>query len=96
MIRYCLVGIAVLAFGVLYWALWRIVPRWFGYDFVPRKEKLSDGTVVTVVRLVRPRVGLDIRLMFGYFRSSRPKSLTRWRLWRLGHRPSSSIHPCAS
>ncbi|PIL33082.1 transporter [Ganoderma sinense ZZ0214-1] len=45
---YCLVGIAVLATGVLYWAWWRIVPRWFGYDFVPRKEKLSDGTVVTV------------------------------------------------
>ena len=37
--------------GVLYWALWRVVPRWFGYDFIPRKEKLSDGTVVTVVRL---------------------------------------------
>ncbi|KAI1787978.1 high affinity methionine permease [Ganoderma leucocontextum] len=45
---YCLVGIAVMAVGVLYWAIWRIVPRWFGYDFVPRKEKLSDGTVVTV------------------------------------------------
>ncbi|KAI1787977.1 high affinity methionine permease [Ganoderma leucocontextum] len=45
---YCLVGIAIMAAGVLYWALWRVVPRWFGYDFVPRKEKLSDGTVVTV------------------------------------------------
>ncbi|KAM5543600.1 hypothetical protein V8D89_002851 [Ganoderma adspersum] len=45
---YCLVGIAIMAVGVLYWALWRVVPRWFGYDFVPRKEKLSDGTVVTV------------------------------------------------
>nr|VWP01447.1 Transcriptional regulatory protein SEF1 [Ganoderma boninense] len=45
---YCLVGIAVMAAGVLYWACWRIVPRWFGYDFVPRKEKLRDGTVVTV------------------------------------------------
>ncbi|TBU22467.1 high affinity methionine permease [Dichomitus squalens] len=45
---YCLVGIAILAVGVLYWALWRVVPRWFGYEFVPNKEKLSDGTVVTV------------------------------------------------
>ncbi|KAM5542077.1 hypothetical protein V8D89_004387 [Ganoderma adspersum] len=45
---YCLVGIAVMVTGVLYWACWRIVPRWFGYDFVPRKEKLGDGTVVTV------------------------------------------------
>ena len=49
-----MVGIAVMATGVLYWACWRIVPKWFGYDFVPRKEKLADGTVVTVVRLVRP------------------------------------------
>ena len=39
-----------MAAGVVYWALWRVVPRWFGYEFVPRKEKLDDGTVVTVVR----------------------------------------------
>ncbi|OCH94013.1 amino acid transporter [Obba rivulosa] len=45
---YCLVGIAVMAFGVLYWAAWRVVPRWFGYEFLPRKETLSDGTVVTL------------------------------------------------
>ncbi|KAI0754054.1 high affinity methionine permease [Daedaleopsis nitida] len=45
---YCLVGIAVLVFGVLYWAAWRVVPRWFGYEFVPRKETLDDGTVVTL------------------------------------------------
>ena len=45
-----MVGIAILAVGVLYWALWRIVPGWFGYDFIPSKERLSDGTVVTVVR----------------------------------------------
>ncbi|KAI0353859.1 amino acid transporter [Trametes cingulata] len=45
---YCLVGIAVLVAGVLYWAAWRIVPRWFGYEYVSRKETLSDGTVVTL------------------------------------------------
>ncbi|OSD05040.1 amino acid transporter [Trametes coccinea BRFM310] len=45
---YCLVGIGVLAFGALYWAAWRLVPRWFGYEMVERKEALSDGTFVTV------------------------------------------------
>ena len=49
--RYCLVGIAVIASGIIYWALWRVVPKWFGYKFVPRKETLSDGTVVAVVRV---------------------------------------------
>ncbi|RDX42915.1 amino acid transporter [Lentinus brumalis] len=45
---YCLVGIAVMAVGVLYWAAWRILPGWFGYEYVPRKEKLEDGTTVTL------------------------------------------------
>ncbi|KAI0823463.1 amino acid transporter [Trametes gibbosa] len=45
---YCLVGIAIMAAGVLYWAAWRVVPRWFGYEYVSRKEKLKDGTVVTM------------------------------------------------
>ncbi|KAL4079817.1 amino acid transporter [Scleroderma citrinum] len=45
---YCLVGIGVLLFGVLYWAGWRIIlPRVFGYELVPRKETLDDGTVLT-------------------------------------------------
>lgn len=48
--RYCLVGIGVMAVGVLYWAVWRIaLPRVFGYELVPRKEKLEDGIVVTLV-----------------------------------------------
>ena len=48
--RYCLVGIAVMVAGVIYWAFWRIVfPRIFGYELVPTKEVLSDGTVVTIV-----------------------------------------------
>ncbi|KAG2067149.1 amino acid transporter [Suillus decipiens] len=46
---YCLVGIAIMLAGVLYWAAWRIIlPKVFGYEFVPRKETLDDGTVVTV------------------------------------------------
>ncbi|KAI0330740.1 amino acid transporter [Cubamyces sp. BRFM 1775] len=45
---YCLVGIAIMVTGVLYWAAWRVVPRWFGYEYVSRKETLSDGTVVTL------------------------------------------------
>ncbi|KAH9937972.1 amino acid transporter [Amylocystis lapponica] len=45
---YCLVGIAILATGVLYWAAWRKLPKLFGYEWVPRKETLDDGTVVTL------------------------------------------------
>ncbi|KAG2090015.1 amino acid transporter [Suillus discolor] len=46
---YCLVGIAVMFVGVLYWAAWRIMlPKVFGYELVPRKERLDDGTFVTV------------------------------------------------
>ncbi|KAG2142213.1 amino acid transporter [Suillus cothurnatus] len=42
-------GIAIMVVGVLYWAAWRIIlPKIFGYEFVPRKETLDDGTVVTV------------------------------------------------
>ncbi|KAL6306435.1 high affinity methionine permease [Sparassis latifolia] len=45
---YCIVGIGVMLFGVFYWAMWRVVPRWFGYKFVPRKDTLADGTVLTL------------------------------------------------
>ncbi|KAG1748473.1 amino acid transporter [Suillus paluster] len=46
---YCLVGISIMFAGVLYWAAWRILlPKVFGYELVPRKERLDDGTVVTV------------------------------------------------
>lgn len=62
---YCLVGIAIMAFGVLYWAAWRIVPRWFGYEYIPRKEKLSDGTTVTLVRSRSTlELGFRVRLAF--------------------------------
>jgi hypothetical protein len=47
---YCLIGIAVMFFGLLYWAVWRLVlPYAFKSRLVPRKEILEDGTVVTVV-----------------------------------------------
>ena len=47
---YCLIGIAVIAFGVLYWVVWQLVlPYVFKFRFVPRKEVLEDGTVVALV-----------------------------------------------
>ncbi|PCH35044.1 amino acid transporter [Wolfiporia cocos MD-104 SS10] len=46
---YCLVGIAIMVAGIFWWASWRVLPRLFGYEFVPRKEKLDDGTWVTLV-----------------------------------------------
>jgi L-type amino acid transporter 9 len=47
---YCLVGIAVLMLGVLYWAIWKLVlPYVFKFRLVPSKEVLRDGTVVTLV-----------------------------------------------
>ncbi|EGO04068.1 hypothetical protein SERLA73DRAFT_102414 [Serpula lacrymans var. lacrymans S7.3] len=46
---YCLVGIAIMVAGVLYWAAWRVImPVVFGFEYVPRKEALDDGTVVTL------------------------------------------------
>jgi hypothetical protein len=37
--------------GILYWAVWRIVlPKIFGYELVPNKVALDDGTIVNVVR----------------------------------------------
>lgn len=50
MSRYCLVGIGIMLVGVLYWAGWQILlPKVFGYELIPRKETLSDGTVITLV-----------------------------------------------
>ena len=50
--RYCLVGIAVMISGVIYWAVWRVIlPRIFKYKLVPNKVILDDGTVVNVVRI---------------------------------------------
>ncbi|KAF7797306.1 hypothetical protein EIP86_008501 [Pleurotus ostreatoroseus] len=53
---YCLVGIAIMVTGVLYWAGWRILlPKVFGYELVPRKETLDDGTVITLFSRRRVR-----------------------------------------
>ncbi|KZT62116.1 amino acid transporter [Calocera cornea HHB12733] len=46
---YPIVGIAIMVTGALYWAIWRVIlPGVFGYELIPTKERLSDGTVVTV------------------------------------------------
>ena len=51
LIRYCLVRIAVMVLGVIYWTVWRVVlPKIFGYELVPNKVILDDGTIVNVVR----------------------------------------------
>ena len=46
---YPLVGIGVITLGLLYWAAWRLLPGWLGYELVPRKWTLKDGTAVTLV-----------------------------------------------
>ena len=46
---YPIVGIAVLACGLVYWFLWRVVlPRVGGFKWRESKDTLYDGTVVTV------------------------------------------------
>ncbi|KAJ3555599.1 hypothetical protein NM688_g2484 [Phlebia brevispora] len=46
---YCLVGIAVMVFSIIYWGAWRVVLPWlFKYKLVPEKRVLKDGTWVTV------------------------------------------------
>ena len=48
---YCLIGIAILVGGALYWAAWKLVlPHVLGFRLVQTKEVLKDGTVVTLVR----------------------------------------------
>ncbi|KAI0294040.1 amino acid transporter [Multifurca ochricompacta] len=50
---YCLIGIAVMVVGMLYWAVWKLAfPYIFGFCLVPRKETLPDGTVVTLASLL--------------------------------------------
>ena len=51
---YCLIGIVVMLFGVLYWWVWQLVlPYIFKFRLVPTKEILKDGTVVMVVSQLR-------------------------------------------
>ncbi|KFY14152.1 hypothetical protein V492_02829 [Pseudogymnoascus sp. VKM F-4246] len=45
---YPIIGIAILLGGVVYWAVWRVlIPYLGGFEWVERKETLSDGTVYT-------------------------------------------------
>ncbi|KAM3424601.1 hypothetical protein BST61_g6591 [Cercospora zeina] len=47
---YALVGIAILAFGVLYWYMFaKLVPRLRGYKLEDRTENLDDGTTITTI-----------------------------------------------
>jgi len=49
---YCLVGIAIMLFGVCYWAVWRLLLPWIlGREMKWTKETLSDGTVLNLVRV---------------------------------------------
>lgn len=50
---YTFVGIGIMVSAVAYWFIWIHVIPWFGWDVMGRKERLKDGTVVT---LVRPRL----------------------------------------
>ena len=60
---YCLVGIAVLVFGVLYWAVWKLVlPYVFGFQLVLRKEVLKDGTVVTLASNHDAMTSIEFRI----------------------------------
>jgi len=46
---YCLIGVAILVGGAVYWAAWKLVlPHVFGFRLVQTKEVLEDGTVVTL------------------------------------------------
>jgi L-type amino acid transporter 9 len=47
---YCLIAIATVVGGALYWVAWKLVlPHLFGFRLVQTKEVLKDGTVVTLV-----------------------------------------------
>ncbi|PPJ51774.1 hypothetical protein CBER1_09665 [Cercospora berteroae] len=48
------VGIAVLVMGAVWWAVWRkVLPAIGGYDLVPERERLDDGTNVVVYKKVK-------------------------------------------
>ncbi|CZT20558.1 related to high affinity methionine permease [Ramularia collo-cygni] len=47
---YALVGLAVIAFGVVYWLVFaKILPKWRGYRLEDQLEVLDDGTTITKV-----------------------------------------------
>ncbi|CAK7227215.1 hypothetical protein SCUCBS95973_006467 [Sporothrix curviconia] len=51
---YPIVGIVVLAGGVVYWAVWRKLLPWLGhYELDQHKVELADGTIVTTFHRVK-------------------------------------------
>ena len=57
-----------MALGVIYWAVWRVVlPKIFGYELVPKKVVLDDGTAVNVVRSLCYHFFLDVWLTIHLF-----------------------------
>ncbi|CAK7236428.1 hypothetical protein SBRCBS47491_009633 [Sporothrix bragantina] len=51
---YPIVGIVVLAGGVVYWAVWRKLLPWLGhYELDQQKVQLADGTIVTTFHRVK-------------------------------------------
>ncbi|KAM7212543.1 Amino acid/polyamine transporter I [Rhypophila decipiens] len=63
-VAYALVGIGVLLFGVLYWAVWTVLmPRWGAYRLEEVADVLDDGTTITrLVKVPRDRL---LRRPFG-------------------------------
>ena len=54
--------------GIIYWAVWRVVlPKIFGYELVPNKVVLDDGTVVNVVRSLCYHPSFDLWLIIYLF-----------------------------
>ncbi|KAI5116552.1 hypothetical protein M0805_007560 [Coniferiporia weirii] len=48
---YCLVSIGVMFAGVTYWAVWWVIlPRVLHHKLVRTRERLSDGTAITVFK----------------------------------------------
>ncbi|ORY09610.1 amino acid permease-domain-containing protein [Clohesyomyces aquaticus] len=52
---YAVVGISIIAFGVLYWVVWiRLLPWWKGCKVEEKGDILEDGTTVTRLTYERP------------------------------------------
>ncbi|CAI6342232.1 unnamed protein product [Periconia digitata] len=47
---YAVVGISIIVFGLLYWAVWtKLIPKWRGYQLEEETSVLDDGTTVTTL-----------------------------------------------
>ncbi|RWA13871.1 hypothetical protein EKO27_g1252 [Xylaria grammica] len=50
---YAVVGVSIIAFGVIYWLVWTVIlPRIGGYRLEPKEDVLNDGTAITVLTRV--------------------------------------------